>query len=115
MNFLISILIWTLALYGLFEIVKNIIYLTTYTKLNSDGLYFIIAAKNQENRIECFFRTILFKIIYGREENIKNIFFIDLNSKDKTKKIVENLEDEYSEIKILNLKDCMELLENLKQ
>lgn len=114
MNFLISIIIWTLALYGLFEIIKSIVYITTYTKLNSDGVYFIIAAKNQENKIEVFLRTILFKIIYGKEESIKNILFVDLNSKDKTRQIAENLTNEYEELKIINLKDCIELLENMK-
>lgn len=114
MDFFISLIVWTLALYGLFEIIKNIIYLSTYTKLNSNGIYFIIAAKNQENTIEIFLRTMLFKIIYGKEENIKNIFFLDLNSKDKTKEIVEKLSNEYSELKIINLKDCIELLENIK-
>ena len=31
----------------------------SYTKLNSDGMYFIIAIKNQEEKIECFFRNLL--------------------------------------------------------
>lgn len=114
MNFFISLILWTLALYGLFEIIKNIIYLSTYTKFNSNGVYFVIAAKNQENAIEVLLRSILFKIIYGKEEYIKNIFFIDLNSKDRTKEIAEKLKNEYDELKIVNLKDCIELLENIK-
>lgn len=72
METIITIIVWTLALYGLFEIIKNIIYICTYTKLNSDGIYFIIAVKNQEEKIEGFLRNILFRIIYGKEE-IDNI------------------------------------------
>ena len=114
MEIVISILIWTLALYGLFEIVKNIIYICTYTKLNSKGIYLIIATKNQEENIECFLRNILFRIIYGKEE-INNIFVVDLNSKDDTKSILEKLGNEYEQIEILNLKECKELMENIKE
>lgn len=114
MDTIITIIVWTLALYGLFEIIKNIIYICTYTKLNSDGIYFIIAVKNQEEKIEGFLRNILFRIIYGKEE-IDNIIVLDLNSEDETKKIIENLSKEYEQIKILNLKECKELLENIKE
>ena len=114
MELFISIIIWTLALYGLFEIIKNIIYICTYTKLNSDGLYFIIAVKNQEEKIECFFRNLLFRIIYGKEE-IKNILVIDLNSKDNTKKIIENLSKEYEKVNLVSWKECKELIENIKE
>ena len=67
-NFIINGVIWTLALYGLIEIIRQIIYICSYTKLKSDGIYVIIAAKNQENTIEAFMRSILFRIIYGKEE-----------------------------------------------
>lgn len=112
METIITIIVWTLALYGLFEIIKNIIYICTYTKLNSDGIYFIIAVKNQEEKIEGFLRNILFRIIYGKEE-IDNIIVLDLNSEDETKKIIENLSKEYEQIKILNFKECKELFENI--
>jgi len=112
MEIVISIIVWTLALYGLFEIIKNIIYIYTYTQLTSKGTYLIVAVKDQENSIEYFLRTLLFKIIYGREE-INNIIVVDLNSKDNTKKIVENLEKEYNNISLLTLKECKELLENI--
>ena len=110
----ITVIIWTLALYGLFEIIKNVIYICTYTKLNSKGIYLLLAVKNQEENIEYFLRNVLFKIIYGKEE-IKNIMVVDLNSKDNTKKIVEKLEKEYEQIKLINWKDCKELMENIKE
>ena len=114
MEIVISRIIWTLALYGLFEIIKNIIYICTYTKLNSKGIYLLIAVKNQEDNIECFLRNLLFRIIYGKEE-VNNILVVDLNSKDNTKKIVEKLSNEYEKIKILNWKECRELMENIKE
>ena len=114
METFISIIIWTLALYGLFEIIKNIIYICTYTHLNSNGMYFIIAVKNQEDKIECFLRNLIFRIVYGKEE-INNILVVDLNSKDNTKKIVENLSKEYGQINLLSWKECKELIENIKE
>ena len=114
METFISIIIWTLALYGLFEIIKNIIYICAYTHLNSRGIYFIIAVKNQEDKIECFLRNIIFRIVYGKEE-IKNILIVDLNSKDNTKKIVENLSKEYEQINLLSWKECKEIIENVEE
>lgn len=112
METILSILIWTLAFYGLFEIIKNCIYLYTCTKMNSKGTYVIIAVKNQEDTIEYFLRNFIFRIIYGKEE-IGNIIVVDLNSKDNTKKIVEKLAKEYEQICLLQLKDLKELLEDI--
>jgi len=113
MEMVISVIIWTLAIYGLFEIIKNIIYICTYTNLNSKGTYLMVAVKNQEESIECYLRNLLFRIIYGKED-VKNILVVDLNSKDNTKKIVEKLEKEYEQINLINWKDCKELMENIK-
>ena len=114
MDVIISIIIWTLALYGLFEIIKNIIYICTYTHLHTKGIYLLIAVKNQEENIEYFLRNMLFRMIYGKEE-VQNMIVVDLNSKDNTKKIVENLEKEYEQIKLMNWKECKELMENIKE
>ena len=46
-DFILNGVFWILALYGLFEIIKNIIYICTYTNLKADGIYIIIATKNQ--------------------------------------------------------------------
>lgn len=113
-GFIINTCIWTLALYGLFEIIKNIIYLCTYTNYKEDGIYIIIATKNQENRIEGFLRSSLFKIIYGKEENIKDIIVTDLGSKDKTKEIEEKMLQNMSGIKTMNWKECKELIDNIE-
>lgn len=37
LDFLLNGILWTFALYGLCEIIKNIIYICTYTNLKSDG------------------------------------------------------------------------------
>mgnify|MGYP005787696645 FL=1 len=115
LDFIINGIFWVLALYGLFEIIKNIIYICTYTNLKSDGIYVIIAAKNQENKIEGFLRTILFRIMYGKEECVKNVIVTDLNSSDDTMKILEKLSKDYDGIKVVNWKECKEVIDNIKE
>ena len=66
LNYILNGILWVLALYGLFEIIKTIIYTYTYTNLKADGIYVIIAAKNQAGKIEGFLRSLLFRIIYKR-------------------------------------------------
>lgn len=113
-DFILNTILWTLALYGLFEIVKTIINIYTYTNLKSDGIYVIIAVKNQENKIEGFMRSFLFRVIYGKEEFIKNIIVTDLDSKDETLNILNRLEKDYECMKVTNWKECREVIESIK-
>ena len=115
LDFILNGIFWVLALYGLFEIIKNIIYICTYTNLKSDGIYVIIAAKNQENKIEGFLRTILFRIMYGKEECVKDIIVTDLNSTDDTMKILNKLSKDYENIKVTNWKECKEVIDSIKE
>lgn len=115
MEFILNTIFWTLALYGLFEIIKNIIYISTYTKFKSDGIYLIIAVKNQENRIEGFLRSTLFKILYGKEEYLKNIIVADLKSTDKTKEIAKKLSKEYECLKVISWKECKDIMDNVDE
>ena len=113
-NFIINAIIWTLALYGLFEIIKTIIYICSYTRLKSDGIYVIVAVKNQEKQIEGFMRGIMFRLLYGKEEYIKEIIVSDLDSKDNTLQILNKLQKDYDCIKVSNWKECEELINNIK-
>ena len=115
MEFLINLIFWTLAIYGLLEIIKTIIYLFTYTRFQSNGIYLIIAVKNQEEEIEGFLRASLFKILYGKEDCIKNIIVADLKSSDKTKEIAKNLEKEYDCIKVTSWKECKDIIDNVNE
>ncbi len=115
MEFILNTIFWTLALYGLFEIIKSIIYISTYTKFKSDGIYLIIAVKNQENKIEGFLRSTLFKILYGKEEYLKNIIVADLQSTDKTKEIAKKLSKEYECLKVITWKECKDIIDNVDE
>ncbi len=114
-DFIINGIFWVLALYGLFEIIKNIIYICTYTNLKSDGIYMIIAVKNQENKIEGFLRTILFRLIYGKEEFIKDVIVTDLDSTDDTMKILSKLSKDYDCIKVANWRECKEVIDSINE
>ena len=114
-DFIVNGVFWVLALYGLFEIIKNIIYIYTYTNLKSDGIYMIIAAKNQENKIEGFLRTLLFRLIYGKEEFIKEVIVTDLDSTDDTMKILTKLSKDYNCIKVINWRECKEVIDSINE
>lgn len=115
LDFVLSTIFWTLAIYGLFDIVKNIIYIFTYTKFKSDGIYVIIAVKNQEEKIEGFLRSIIFKILYGREEYLKNIIVADMESVDNTKEIAKKLSKDYDVLKVTTWKECKEIMDNVDE
>ena len=114
-NFIINSILWTFALYGLFELIKQIIYMCTYTNMKADGIYIIIAVKNQEERIEGFLRSSLFKLLYGKEEYIKDIIVADLGSTDKTKEIVDKMSVDYECVKVTNWKECKEIIDNVNE
>ncbi len=115
MEFILNTIFWTLAFYGLFEIVKNIIYISTYTNFKSDGIYLIIATKNQEDKIEGFLRSTLFKLLYGREEYLRNVIVADLKSTDNTKEIAKKLSEEYECLKVLSWKECKEIMDSVDE
>ena len=115
MEFILNVIFWTLAIYGLFEIIKTIIYITTCTKMRSDGIYIIIAVKNQEEKIEGFLRSTLFKILYGKEDYLKNIIVADLQSKDNTKEIAKRLSKEYECLKVVSWKECKDVIDNVDE
>ncbi len=112
-EFILRTIFWTLAIYGFIEIIKNIMYILTYTKFQSDGIYVIIAVKNQEEKIEGFLRSSLFKILYGKEEYLKDIIVADLKSTDNTKEIAKKLEMEYDCLKVTSWKECKDIIDNI--
>jgi len=49
----------------------------------------------------------------GKEENVKDVIVVDLNSTDETKEILEKLSDDYDNIKLSNWRECKEILDNV--
>ena len=73
----------------------------------------IVAVKKQENKIEVFMRSLLFRFLYGSEDYLSNIIVTDLNSTDNTKKILHHLEKDYDFIKVANWKECKDIIDNV--
>ena len=114
-DFILNTVLWTLAIYGLIEILKTIYYIITYTNLKQDGAYLILTVKNQEDKIEGILRSILFKYIYGKEEMITDMIVADLDSTDNTVDILLKISEDYDNIKIMNWKECKELMDVYKK
>lgn len=107
-NFIINGIIWTLAIYGFIEIMKIVCGFDTYNIKESDGIYLAVAVKNQESTIENFLRSLIFKILYGKEKQIKEIRVIDLNSNDGTMQILKKMEEDSELVKVIDGKEFLE-------
>ncbi len=114
-DFLWNMVLWTLALYGLFEIIKSIIYICTYTHFKADGIYVIIATKNQANNIEGFLKNLIFRILYGKDEYVKDIVIADLASKDETREIAKKLSEDYPFLHVIDWKDCKKIMDSVEE
>lgn len=113
-DFILNLVLWTCAIYGLIEIIKSIYYICSITNLQNEGIYLIIACKNQENKIEAYMRSVLFRLVYGKEEYIKDILVADLNSNDETLDILKKLQEDNKTMKIINWKKCKEIIDNIE-
>ena len=69
--------------------------------------------KNQEKRIEGVLRSILFKIMYGKEDVIKKVILTDLDSKDKTFKTLKNFKKENNYVNVSTWKDCKDIMDTI--
>ncbi len=106
-----QIIVWTLAIYGLIEIIINIFNSIALVNKNIKDMYILIAVKNQEDTIEGIIRSIVFKNIYNKNEGLfNNIIIADMGSTDQTLNILKRLTKEYSFLKIIDCKDSHELL-----
>ena len=83
--------------------------------MKADGIYVIVAVKNQEDKIEGFLRSMLFKILYGREDYFKNVIIADLESTDNTKEIAKTLSKDYNVLKVTSWKECKEVMDSVDE
>lgn len=113
LNFFSSCIIWIFAIYGFIDFIKTIYNGRIHKRIETNGIYVIIAVKNQEQQIEMFLRSVIFRILYGKEEYLKNIIVTDLNSIDNTKEILEKFSEDYDEIKIAEWESLKQKLDNL--
>ncbi|MCI9063102.1 MAG: glycosyltransferase [Clostridia bacterium] len=111
LNFILNALFWTFALYGLFEIIRNIMYKYIYTESNKNNTYLIIAVKNGEDYIEGSIRNDLSKIFLDNKNPIREIMVVDLNSNDSTNEILSKMKEKNKNIKIINWNECKDIID----
>ncbi len=115
LNFILNTLFWTFSIYGFFHFAFSIIRTYFHFNISNKGIYLFIAVKNQESKIEGFLRSLLFRYLYGEEEDIDNIFVIDLNSTDKTADILDMLSQDYDCIQSTDVKNCKKILDSIAE
>ena len=71
--------------------------------------------KNQEEKIEGFLRSSLFRILYGKEENVKDVIITDLGSTDNTKEIINRMSIDYECVKVTSWKECKDIIDNIEK
>ena len=75
------------------------------------GIYIIIGVKNQEKQIENVLGSLLFKIMYGKEEKIKKVILTDLDSTDKTMERLKNYANQDCDVKVVTWKKCKDIID----
>lgn len=106
-KFIIEIILWSLCIYGILSLIKDIFETSTYNKI-SHNVNLILAVKDVEEGIENYIRELNFgKNFYN------NLAVIDLGSKDKTKEILEELQRDCINIKVLEKDEGKEYIDRL--
>ena len=106
-KFILEIILWSLCIYGILSLVKDIFDASTYNKI-SDKVKLVLAVKDVEDGIENYIRELNFgKNFYN------NLAVIDLDSKDKTKEILQELEKDCMNIKVLETDEGKEYIDKL--
>lgn len=114
MDFILTSILWILALYGLTEIIKTIIHVHKYPKISFDGTSFILTVKNQENNIEYFLRLFIYKILYYNL-SIPKMIIVDLDSTDNTLGILRKFAEDFYFINVLTFDEYKSLLTEQKE
>lgn len=96
---IIQIIFWVFFIYGICCAIYDFIYFKKIKRIHQN-INFILTVKNAENNIEEYMRNLI------REQNIgNNITVIDTGSSDNTFSILQKLEKERYNMKVLNKND----------
>lgn len=109
LDFILTSILWILALYGLFEIIKTIIHIRKYPKISFTGTSFVITVHNQENNIEYFLRLLIYQMLYYNL-SIPEVIVVDLDSTDNTLDILHAFAKDFNFITVLSLEEYTSLL-----
>ncbi len=109
LDFILTSILWILALYGLFEILKTIVHVHKYPRSSFTDTSFVITVHNQENSIEYFLRLFIYKMLYYNL-SIPEIIIVDLDSTDNTLNILRTFANDFYFISVLTLEEYKNLL-----
>lgn len=103
-KFVLEILFWSLCIYGIMNLIKDIFDNNTYNKI-SHKVKIILTVKDVEEGIENYIRELnLGKNFYN------NLVVIDLDSQDRTVDILKEMQKDCINIKILSKEEGKEYL-----
>lgn len=111
LNIISTSILWTLAIYGIIEIIRELISIVTKENTRLKNTYIIIAVKDNEENVEFFLRSTLYNLYNDNQELLENVIIADMGSNDNTSKIIEKLAKEYEPIKVMDWNNCKELLD----
>lgn len=113
-DFIFTSILWILALYGLFEIIKTIVHIHRYPKISFNGTSFVITVHNQEDNVEYFLRLFIYKMLYYNL-SIPEIVIVDLDSTDNTLNILRAFSRDFYFIKVLTFDEYKSILSATNQ
>lgn len=106
LKFILEILFWALCIYGILSLAKDVFEAKAYNKI-SHNIKLILTVKDVEDGIENYIRELNFgKNFYN------NLVVIDLDSKDRTKEILQYLQSDCMNIKILSQEEGKKYIED---
>ena len=115
MNLVLYSIICFFALYGILELVLNIIHYKTNIKNNKKVIsqpYAVLCVENQEDCIESIVRSIAWQMTIqnGNAHYINELIVVDLGSNDRTLDILKLLAIEYSFVSIMDKNEYISLI-----
>ena len=111
MSYVENIILWTFALYGIWNLINTILFKLFSIKKINQNTYIVIAVKDGENNIEDLIRTTVFKLLYNAKSSIEQIYVVDLNSSDNTRKIVKKFEYNNEYIRLIDWNEFKDIIE----
>ncbi len=118
MNIILYSIICFFALYGILELILNIIHYNPNIKDNKNILsqpYAILCVENQEDCIESIVRSIAWQMTIqnGSAHYINELIVVDLGSSDKTLDILKLLAIEYNFVSVMNKNEYLSFISAL--
>lgn len=101
MSFVLQVIGWVIFIYGFLSLAQDIIEEISFSKINHN-MKIIVLAKNLESDLENFTKELL---NLRRKNGYKNITLIDMEESDNIHNIINELEQNEINMKVLNKLD----------